>query len=105
MSKKTRPPKRGRGNMSAEERKLALQESTRKIFTKHGYAFLDRGRVAADCGCSVTMINVHLGSAEEMREWALQDAVERKDVATLKRHIADGYPAPKMPRALLALCK
>lgn len=94
--------KLGRGGLSREERRAALDKAVRKLFSAKGITALTRDKVSAEAKCTAGMVNNHYGTADDMRAWALDDAVARKDVKALKRHAKEGNPLPKMPRALKA---
>ena len=96
--------KLGRGNCTRGERRAKLEAAIRKVFTKSGYSALTRHIVAAAADCSAGMVNNHFGSAGEMRAWAADDAVSRKDTKTLRKMHADGFVLPKMPKTMQAEC-
>lgn len=96
--------KLGRGDCTREERRAKLETAIRKVLAKEGFAALTRGNVATAAECTAGMINNHFGSADDMRAWAADDAVTRKDMKVLKRMHKDGFELPKMSKAMRAEC-
>lgn len=107
MGKRNKPVKRarGRGELTHVQRREVMEASVRKVFASKGYGALTRAAVSADAGVSATMANVHFGTADAMRAWAIEDAIKRKDVDVFKAMVRnEGYELPDMPRSLRALC-